>query len=524
MTLAPREIELKLEVAPTAVSGIKRQLSQVCANKPSARTLVSVYFDTPRWTLRKHGMSLRVRRVGRQYVQTLKCAAAPTAGFYDRAEWEHATTGPKPELSWMAKPALGALSHEGLAKSLRPVFQTRVRRTEYRLARSGAVISAALDHGTVRAGSRHCVLCELELELSSGSPGALFSVANALGRNAGTRLCIKTKADRGYELLRKMASTAPAPRSLEASPTSTAGEAFQTIARGCLRQLIANQDAVLASDGEALHRMRIALRRLRTAIRVFSAVVVDSEWSRVKSELRWLAGQLGPARDLDVFIADVVGPLREHHAHDREVTRICRAFGLRRARVYRVLGASIRSQRYRHLELELARWIEVGPWVTCRSGSAPRCRDRPVTLLAAKALTRWRKNIKKAGRRLSRLSHRQRHRLRIRGKRLRYAVEFFSGLFPGRKRAKRYGEILSALTDLQDSLGALNDLARRGALSSHHAPVTGSKGGPLTEIAPISKAIAMRASLATQGPRVGQLLNTAKRAYKRFRDVKPFWE
>ena len=525
MTPAPRETELKLEVDPSDVARIKRQLRQLSVTGPVTRTLVSVYFDTPRWTLREHRLSLRVRRVGRQYVQTVKSADGPAAGLYDRGEWEHPTHGPQPELSWTTETALGPLLHGKLARSLRPLFETRVRRTEYRLARPGAVIAAALDHGTVRAGSRHCTVCELELELSRGRAGALFSVAKALGDVAPLHLSVKTKADRGYGLLQGKGSRAPnPPQSARTPPTATAGGAFQTIARGCLRELIANEAAVLARDGEGLHRMRIALRRLRAAIGVFSEVLGDRQLARIESELRWIAGQLGPARDLDVFVADVVGPLRARHPNDRKTSRFCRNFEHRRAMAYERVAASLQSARLRHLELDLTRWIEAGPWVTNRTGAASRRRDRPVTKLAVEALTRRRKKLRKTGERLAKLSRKDRHRVRIRAKRLRYAIEFFAALFPGKKRAKRCREILSALADLQDSLGALNDLARREALCAREAQKAAPSGGPWSRTGAAPKAFAASVSLAAQTVRVAQLLRQAESAFKRFRAVKPFWE
>jgi CHAD domain-containing protein len=114
--------------------------------------------------------------------------------------------------------------------------------------------------------------------------------------------------------------------------------------------------------------------------------------------------------------------------------------------------------------------------------------------------------------------------VRIRAKKLRYAVEFFSGLFPGKKRAKRCQETLSALRDLQDSLGALNDLARREILSSHGTQETGTGRDPLTGAYVAPKVFTARVSYAAQAPRAAQLLQEAESAFKRFCGVKPFWD
>ncbi len=524
MVTVPREIELKLEVDPRDVANIKRHLSQLSdTSPPVAQTSVSLYFDTAGWTLREHRLSLRVRHIGRDYVQTVKRDSGLAVGLYDRAEWEHVIGGPQPDLSWATQTPLVPLLHGKPAACLRPMFETRIRRTTYPWARSGAVIAATLDQGTVYAGSRHCRLCELELELLRGTPLALFSLARTLGDVAALHLCIKTKADRGYELLQGKGA-APIPESMRVSPTATVGGAFQTIARGCLRQVIASETAVLARDSEALHRMRTALRRLRTAISVFSGVLDDREAARFMAELRWIGGELGPARDVDVFISDVVRALRMRHAHDRGVRRICCNFERRRGLLYGEIARSLQSVRFRHLELDLARWIEAGQRVTSPNGSASRRRDRLVTLLAAEVLARRQKKLRKAGRHLTRLSLRDRHGLRIRTKKLRYVIEFFSHLFPGKKRAKRCRAMLSTLKDLQDSLGALHDLARREVLAFDRAQALGLRAGSLTGPGAAPKAFAARVTFAAQRTRVAQLLNEAKNAFERFCSVSPFWE
>ena len=96
-----------------------------------------------------------------------------------------------------------------------------------------------------------------------------------------------------------------------------AGEAFRAIARNCLRQIIANEPVMCAGRAEGLHQMRIGLRRLRAAIAIFADVVGDEDQKKIKSELKWITQELGPARDLDVFAADVLEPLRASHPERR---------------------------------------------------------------------------------------------------------------------------------------------------------------------------------------------------------------
>ena len=82
----------------------------------------------------------------------------------------------------------------------------------------------------------------------------------------------------------------------------TCQEAFCAIARGCLDDLAANQQATCEETDEALHQMRIALTRLRAARSFFSSFIPFSEWSPLKGEFKWLNKHLSRARDLDVTL------------------------------------------------------------------------------------------------------------------------------------------------------------------------------------------------------------------------------
>ena len=90
----------------------------------------------------------------------------------------------------------------------------------------------------------------------------------------------------------------------------SAADAFRTIGRSTLRHISANEPAVERSESEGVHQMRVGLRRLRAAISLFSKLLVDKQTERIKSELRWLTGELAPARDLDVYMRSKVEPLR----------------------------------------------------------------------------------------------------------------------------------------------------------------------------------------------------------------------
>ena len=92
------------------------------------------------------------------------------------------------------------------------------------------------------------------------------------------------------------------------NPAMACDTAFRIIARHCLEDLAANQPATCQTDPAALHRMRIALTRLRTAIVFFSPVVSDPEREQIRRELKWLNSHLGGVRDLDVAIERLQSP------------------------------------------------------------------------------------------------------------------------------------------------------------------------------------------------------------------------
>ncbi len=522
MNANAREVELKFEFDPADERRLKRHLSRTGGGKrPTNETLVSVYFDTPDLRLLTEGISLRVRRIGKRYRQTIKLIDGQ-AGRFDRAEWEQEIRGPGPDLVKAKRTALRNALNGELSGSLRPIFETRVRRARYRLTSRGQRVELAIDRGAIDTGKRCRPICELELELLHGDRDSLFALAKALNHIAPLRLCVKAKADRGYELVRNDIDPIDKATDVHLSSEITTKEAFRIIGNGCLRQLIANEPAMIAGDVEALHQMRVALRRLRAAISAFSNVVADSEWRGIKAELRWITGELGPARDLDVFIAEVLEPLRAQNPKEPGVLGVVRDFKRRRARAHEETVASIRSARFRTLILNTAEWIEVGPWTKSDDDLLRLLGEQPVVVHATDELARRRKKLKRKGSNtLKELSPLQRHTLRIAAKKFRYALEFFSDLFPGKANSQRCSEALSALKDLQDALGGLNDIAIRERLASR---IVLSRRIKSDALGIRQRAFAAGLIVGSQEAHTATLLDAAESAYARFLNVKAFWK
>ena len=495
-----KEIELKLEFDPAELSGLlSHPILEAAVAASKTREPISIYYDTGDDALRKSGVYLRVRATGDGYVQTIKSARSE-GEFLERHEWEQRVPTHALDLDAAADTALAPLLTPEVRADLQPRFHTRFRRKTYEIRRDASEIELAVDQGEITAGIKAAPISELELELKAGDKRALFSLARELAETVPLSLAVKTKAERGFELLDDADHTVEKAGAVQVTADMTGAEAFRTIARSCLRQIVTNTPAMRGSRAEALHQVRVGLRRLRAGIALLGDVVADQDREPIKDNLRWIAGELGPARDFDVFAADVLEPLRAAHPDNAVLEAAHRDFMERRAAAYARAIDAVGSGRFRGAVLDLAAWIEIGRW------DENALAGHPIGARAASELSRLRRKIKKKGRALRDLNAVERHRLRIRAKRLRYATEFFAATFPGKTSDKRRKKSLAALEDIQDALGALNDIAIRKALIA-----TGEKDTQLR---------APGADSAEEAAR----LKEAERAYERFAKVKAFWK
>ncbi|MBH5400927.1 CHAD domain-containing protein [Bradyrhizobium sp. CNPSo 4010] len=245
------------------------------------------------------------------------------------------------------------------------------------------------------------------------------------------------------------------------SPGMACDTAFRIIARRHLDAVIAQHDGTCRGDPDALHEIRIALTHLRTAIRFFSPMVDDALRPDVWAELKWLNGQLGMVRDLDVAIERIVAESGAELAVVAELQR----WDEKRAESHRLLARALQSARYRRLVEQTSTWIESGPWSTRRSKEAIRLRRRTLADHATERLTEWETTLLKKARKLKKLDVGKRHKLRLLNKRMTCSVESLADLFADGAAVKQKS-ILKQLRKAQRSLGQLNDDARGQALAT----------------------------------------------------------
>jgi inorganic triphosphatase YgiF len=454
---APKELEIKLTL-PAADLPRLQKLPLVRAAKASVKhkSQVSVYFDTDKHKLRKHGLTLRVRRTDNRHIQTIK--ATHDAHIFARDEWEAETADGQPDLALAADTALAPLIDGKLHRQLKPMFETRVRRSIYPLARNGGAIAMAVDQGTIETGERSGALCEVELELERGSEADLFEVARELARALPAQLSLRSKSERGYELLSGGELAAVKFEGVSLAAGTRTRDTFGLIGRACLRQITANESALLNGDAEGVHQMRVGLRRLRAAISLFGAILDDGETAAIKRELKWLTGELAPARELEVLIKRVVAPVKKRRSREQGVSSLSRQFAERRASALDRAREAINSARFRLFALDVAAWLEIGQWRSPQDDLVLDSGDRPIEMFAAEQLERRFRKLRKKRKAFAKLDPLQKHKLRIQAKKLRYAADFFADLFAGKPAARRKRKFLDALERIQDAFGDLNDI------------------------------------------------------------------
>jgi inorganic triphosphatase YgiF len=441
-----RELELKLAIAPEDVARL--QLDGPLAKKPSScEHQESIYFDTPGHELRKAGLSLRVRRSGGSMIQTIKTRANGT-GLFDRDEWEMPVRTMKPHLNGARAGPIARLFSEGNESDLDQIARIKIDRTNWRIAGADDLIEISLDQGAITAGGSTKKVSGIELELKQGSKAGLFDLCETLGKRVPLRLDVLSKAEIAEALAEGGLDRPAKAGRINLASDMTVAEGFTQILLSCLRHLRLNEDLLVNRRvPEALHQLRVAIRRIRSAFALFRPIVRGRACQRLESGLRRFGSQFGEVRNLDAFIELV----------DRDSPPFER-IRLSRELAYDRIVALLESPRFPRLMMRLLRWTLIGKW-----------RRRPDSSAPLESFLTWRLDkswarICELGPLLSTMGEKERHRFRIRVKEFRYALDFARGLHRGTRHQRkpfRYN-----LEELQEDLGLLNDrrVARRLAV------------------------------------------------------------
>lgn len=262
------------------------------------------------------------------------------------------------------------------------------------------------------------------------------------------------------------AQSLPSPRPQKAQPSllppnAIAFDAFRLTLVQCRWHIAANIAATVETrEVEALHQLRVALRRLRVALASFGGEFRTAELEAIKLRAKSLANLLAPARDLDVFTRELLEPAASANgAQDAFAVLRARAEAAR-AKAWSEAVLVIAGPRFRMFMADLADVVDRGAWPLALAHGRGAGRnvstfEDPARRVAERMLAHRQRQACKKARRLETLSVADRHELRIRLKKLRYTAEFFAPFFE-RKGVEKF---VARLSRMQDILGALNDVA-----------------------------------------------------------------
>jgi len=546
------EQELKLHVPASARRAVLQEVRQRDATRIRLHAL---YFDTPTRELARARIALRLRQEGRDWVQTLKM---PGADAITRVEVNHPRPGPVLDLSVYAGTEFEA-PLSSLKGELGLRYETDVQRLLRKVRSRHGTIELAYDTGVLRAGSLELPISELEFELMSGRPAAIFAVARRWQQRHGLVLDARSKSERGDKLAglarelaeqdadgdtqqerrskaiaRFWAPCGAAPAALDDS--LTAPQAMGRIAGECLDQIARNAAIVAevdtlgiypAGNSEHVHQLRVGMRRLRSAWRLFDGWIAPPP-TPVLEGARTLFAAFGQNRDQDVLNETVAPVLQragmpainfEVPPPDVDSQRIAagKAF---QGWLLDALEWSLDVQSPEPAALPvLAEPSDSAPEPSFSlDGTAPAMTATPTLIipmvpdhappslrkLLVKRLHRWHAKVVEQGKDFAALNIPARHDLRKRGKRLRYGLAFAESLLP-QSRLRGYRK---QLVQVQDLLGEINDLAM--AKDYYHACI-GTHPQAWFALGWISA-------------RLGELTIEAQAAFDRLAASKPFWK
>lgn len=420
-------------------------------------TLADLYLDTDDRRFHRAGYALRIRRMGRRTVAeaTLKALAAASAdepGLRRRREVSEQIDAADPSSLTSSNGPVGERVRAVAGrKALLPLFRLRTRRRTFVLEADGAASGElALDETVIRPGDGGppTRLRRVEIEVRAGSVGALSPFVEELRVACGLQPAGLSKYEAGL-LSADIRPPAPerfGPTQIEADATIRA-VALVVLRRHFSAMLAREPGTRLGDDIEELHHMRVACRRLRAALSLFEDVLPASALSR-RDDLGWIGGQLGAVRDLDVQIEQLDGWLAEVEQADRDsLARLRSLLEEQRAQARAAMLEALESRRYQLLVRHFGRTLRARH--ASRSGPA----SRPALAVAPDLIeARWR-SVRKGAKRIGPESPPTAyHRLRIRCKRLRYALEFLNDLYDGEARP-----LIKRLIVVQDLLGLHQD-------------------------------------------------------------------
>ena len=459
------EFELKLEIPPESLQALSLAVFSQ-ADKVEQR-LQAHYYDTPDNALAQSGMVVRVRKEGRQWVQTAK---APTARTLERLEHNVSLTALKPsakapvvDLALHEDTPVGEAiaavlkahgkkqAHPQATPPLQLRYATDIQRTTLTRTMDGSVVEIALDQGRIRTSRRSGAVChvsELEIELKSGAPDAVVALARQLCADHGLYLSSISKSMKGQRLANPgVPVPAVTARPAAFGHDATGPQMVQAVLQSCLNQILPNASEIASGslDADHIHQLRVGIRRLRSALRELDGLdnrTFDPSW---EPALVAVFRELGTHRDSD-YQNQTIGP------------QLLAAGGPVLAPAdlgvaMPDLAAQVRAADFQDCLLGLVGAVHAAGDVA--DAAHPPMPPKKLKKTLCKRLGKLHAKALKGSAEFLTLPAEEQHAVRKRLKRLRYIAEFAAPLFSQDK----VDSFIASLKPVQEALGLTNDEA-----------------------------------------------------------------
>ncbi len=441
-------LKVSQETADKLVSGGK--VYGVSAHMVADTQVSEAYFDNARYSFFKSGITFSIRKEGCGHTQVVRQVHADAT----ETTWATPLDAHTQTLVLSDLWALNLGLKPKTAPPGRRIFTSSFRQRSFEMSRKKSLFMLNLTEGELRIAGpvfKNVAepLIEVELMPVSGSETVLFDLALKMIESTDTSIQPDTRVSRGFALAsRSLQKAHSKAKKVKLEPSMTVGEAFEMIIQNTISHLLDNQTAALRGDANGVHQTRVAMRRLRAALRAFKAVLPYEGRKAFNGELRWFQQRTGPARDWHVFADETLPRLKPSDVSPEEMV-ILRKLAAQEGKMHGQAAALLlQSRRYTRLLLRFGRWI------------AELFEDERYEGLKGPVVPFARKTLAKTHRDLLREIDNARpgviedlHKVRIRGKKARYAGEFFAVLFDG-DDAQAYISLVEAL---QDRLGSAND-------------------------------------------------------------------
>ncbi|RZG67907.1 CHAD domain-containing protein [Acinetobacter bouvetii] len=432
------EIELKFQIPQAKLKALSRYVQQ---QNPERLQLNAKYFDTADLYLQQHQISLRQRLENEKWLQTLKAPKNNIERIEIETELnphESNSIGLEP---YLQEKSLQAVLFPALQSPLSVQFETQIQRQQIIQPFNGSEIEIAFDQGQITANDHAIQIHEIEFELKQGDIRDLTQAILPWIKKYHIWLDSGSKALKG-QMLQQSCSAAPVQyqSALKLNAADDCDTALKKIIANCLEHLLPNSSAIALGQfsSEHVHQARVAIRRLRSALKTFAfespAVSKAALWQQ---KLADLFRQFGTTRDRDALSESFMPQLIAAGSPIVQLPLLQETEAVSIPDIFQTPATTL-------LLLELIEFAYLPPQKSLK-----------LKKQLNKRLHKMHAHICHAQTQFAHMQDAEKHQLRKRVKTLRYSVEFASSLY-SKTKVKTY---LKALKPLQDNLGRFNDLS-----------------------------------------------------------------